>query len=69
MAQLKIVRPHVEQLRLQLKQSLHLNLDDYELVDQSTGEFNSTYLGVMLNSAFQPIYDSTAGDLSVMKLF
>jgi hypothetical protein len=31
-------------------------------VEQSTGEFNSTFLGVRLNSAFQPIYDIQAGD-------
>jgi EAL domain-containing protein (putative c-di-GMP-specific phosphodiesterase class I) len=54
---------HVEQLRLQLKESLLLDLDDYGLAEQSTGEFNSTFLGVRLNSAFQPIYDSEAGEL------
>lgn len=54
---------HVEQLRLQLKDSLLLDLDEYGLAEQSTGEFNSTFLGVQLNSAFQPIYDSVAGDL------
>jgi EAL domain-containing protein (putative c-di-GMP-specific phosphodiesterase class I) len=54
---------HVEQLRLQLKDSLLLDLDEYGLAEQSTGEFNSTFLGVQLNSAFQPIYDSAAGDL------
>ncbi|MFZ3087714.1 MAG: EAL domain-containing protein [Methylotenera sp.] len=54
---------HVEQLRLQLKEALLLDLDDYGLVEQSTGEFNSTFLGVHLNSAFQPIYDIQAGDL------
>jgi EAL domain-containing protein (putative c-di-GMP-specific phosphodiesterase class I) len=62
MTSLKIATPHVEQLRLQLKQSLRLDLDDYGLSEQSTGEFNSTYLGVQLNTAFQPIYDSEAGD-------
>jgi len=55
--------PHVEQLRLQLKESLRLDLDDYGLTEQFTGEFSSTYLGVQLNTAFQPIYDSEAGDL------
>lgn len=60
---LKIAASHVEQLRLQLKESLFLDLDDYGLAEQSTGEFNSTFLGVQLNSAFQPIYDSVAGDL------
>ena len=54
---------HVEQLRLQLREALLLDLDDYGLVEQSTGEFNSTFLGVRLNSAFQPIYDIQAGDL------
>lgn len=54
---------YVEQLRLQLKEALQLNLDDYGLVEQSSGEFNSTFLGVRLNSAFQPIYDIQAGDL------
>jgi len=53
----------IEQLRLQLKESLFLDLDDYGLVEQSTGEFNSTFLGVQLNTAFQPIYDIAAGDL------
>lgn len=60
---LKIATSHIEQLRLQLKESLFLELDEYGLVEQSTGEFNSTFLGVQLNSAFQPIYDSVAGDL------
>jgi len=48
---------------LQLKESLQLDLDEYGLAEQSTGEFNSTFLGVRLNSAFQPIYDSEAGEL------
>ena len=60
---LKIASAHVEQLRLQLKESLFLDLEEYGLAEQSTGEFNSTFLGVQLNSAFQPIYDSIAGDL------
>jgi EAL domain-containing protein (putative c-di-GMP-specific phosphodiesterase class I) len=54
---------HIEQLRLQLKEALLLDLDDHGLVEQSSGEFNSTFLGVRLNSAFQPIYDIEAGDL------
>lgn len=59
----KTTPTHIEQLRLQLKEALLLDLDDYGLVEQSTGEFNSTFLGVHLNSAFQPIYDIQAGDL------
>ena len=57
------ITKHVEQLRLQLKEALLLDLDDYGLVELSSGEFNSTFLGVRLNSAFQPIYDIEAGDL------
>ena len=63
MTKLKLAAPHVEQLRLKLKESLLLDLADYSLAEQSTGEFNSTFIGVQLNSAFQPIYDSEAGDL------
>lgn len=63
MAILKFTMPHVEQLRLQLKEALFLELEDYGLAEQSTGEFNSTFLGVQLNSAFQPIYDVVGGDL------
>jgi EAL domain-containing protein (putative c-di-GMP-specific phosphodiesterase class I) len=54
---------HVEQLRLQLKESLLLDFEEYGLAEQFTGEFNSTFIGVRLNTAFQPIYDSEAGDL------
>lgn len=54
---------HVEQLRLQLKEALLLDLDDYALLEQSSGEFNSTFLGVRLHSAFQPIYDIKHGEL------
>lgn len=63
MTKLKLAAPHVEQLRIKLKESLFLDLDDYGLSEQSTGEFNSTFIGVQLNTAFQPIYDSKAGDL------
>ncbi len=63
MSQTNISSPHLENLRLQLQASLLLDLDEYGLAEQATGEFNSTYLGVHLNSAFQPIYDSEAGDL------
>ena len=63
MTDLNTTTSYVEQLRLQLKEALQLNLDDYGLVEQSSGEFNSTFLGVRLNSAFQPIYDIQAGDL------
>jgi len=59
----KVSSAHVEQLRLQLKESLLIDLEDFGLAEQSTGEFNSTFVGVQLNSAFQPIYDSKVGEL------
>lgn len=53
----------IDQLRKTLKQALGLDLEEYGLMEQRSGEFNSTFLGVHLKSAFQPIYDSTAGEL------
>lgn len=49
-------QPHIEQLKNQLKDALYLNLDDFGLEEQRSGEFSSTYLGIKLKSAFQPIY-------------
>jgi EAL domain-containing protein (putative c-di-GMP-specific phosphodiesterase class I) len=54
---------HIEQLKLQLQEALYLDLDDFGLEEQECGEFTSTFLGIRLNSAFQPIYDSEAGEL------
>lgn len=53
----------IEHLKSQLRESLYLDLDEYGLEEQESGEFNSTFLGLQLNSAFQPLYDSEAGDL------
>jgi EAL domain-containing protein (putative c-di-GMP-specific phosphodiesterase class I) len=47
---------HIEQLKLHLKDALFLNLDDFGLEELESGEFSSSYLGIKLNSAFQPIY-------------
>lgn len=63
MTQLNISPTHVEQLRLQLKESLFIDLEDFGLSEQPSGEFSSKFIGVQLNSAFQPIYDSQAGEL------
>lgn len=54
---------HIEELKAQLREALYLDLDDYELEEQQSGEFTSTFLSVQLDSAFQPIYDSQAGEL------
>jgi EAL domain-containing protein (putative c-di-GMP-specific phosphodiesterase class I) len=54
---------HIKALRDQLHEALYLDLDDYGLEQPRDGEFSSTFLGIRLNSAFQPIYDSAAGEL------
>ena len=63
MSQRKPPHPHIEELKASLREALYLDLDDYGLDEQQGGEFTSTFLGVQLNSAFQPIYDSEAGEL------
>jgi EAL domain-containing protein (putative c-di-GMP-specific phosphodiesterase class I) len=53
----------LDTLKAQLRDALFLDLDDYGLSEQTQGEFSSTFLGIQLNSAFQPIYDSELGEL------
>lgn len=50
-------------LKEQLREALFLDLDEYGLEEPQSGEFVSKFLGIDLGSAFQPIYDSAAGDL------
>jgi len=61
----KLKEPHlnIDELKTQLHEALYLDLDDYGLSEQKGGEFTSIFLGLQLNSAFQPIYDSEAGEL------
>ncbi|CAG0954215.1 putative cyclic di-GMP phosphodiesterase PdeG [Methylophilaceae bacterium] len=59
----KIEKTHVRELREQLHEALYLDLDEYGLEEPEDGEFTSSFLGIELNSAFQPIYDSEAGEL------
>lgn len=49
-------QPHIEQLRNQLKDALYLDFDDFGLEEQERGEFYSSFVGITLKSAFQPIY-------------
>lgn len=63
MSEINNTHQPLDQLRLQLKEALLLNLEDYGLSEPSSGIFHSTFLGVRLNSAFQPIYDISAGEL------
>lgn len=51
-------------LKAQLKKSLALDFDDFGLEENQTGEFSATFVGINLQSAFQPIYDVNAGDLA-----
>lgn len=56
-------KTHVQILREQLQEALYLDIDEYGLDEPLDGEFTSSFLGMALRSAFQPIYDSIAGDL------
>ena len=56
-------RTSVAILKEQLREALFLDLDEYGLEEPQNGEFVSKFLGIDLGSAFQPIYDSAAGDL------
>jgi EAL domain-containing protein (putative c-di-GMP-specific phosphodiesterase class I) len=63
MAKKDIGSLNIEELKTQLREALYLDLEDYGLDEKQQGEFTSTFLGIQLKSAFQPIYDSEAGDL------
>jgi EAL domain-containing protein (putative c-di-GMP-specific phosphodiesterase class I) len=54
---------HIETLRKQLQEALYLDLDEYGLDEPLNGEFTSKFLGIHLESAFQPIYDREAGEV------
>lgn len=63
MSEINNTHQPLDQLKLELKEALLLDLEDYGLSEPSSGIFHSTFLGVRLNSAFQPIYDISAGEL------
>lgn len=54
---------HVRQLRAELKQTLSLDLEELGLIEAASGEYESTFIGVHLKTAFQPIYDVKQGDI------
>jgi EAL domain-containing protein (putative c-di-GMP-specific phosphodiesterase class I) len=56
-------KTHIEALREQLQEALYLDLDEYGLDEPLNGEFTSRFLGIQLESAFQPIYDREAGEV------
>ncbi len=56
-------RHHIQLLKAQLQEALFLDLDEYVLEEPVDGEFTSRFLGVSLKSAFQPIYDTEAGEV------
>ena len=53
----------LEALSQELKESLSLDLSDFGLEVNEIGEYTSQFVGVHLNSAFQPIYNVSSGDL------
>lgn len=50
-------------LKFQLDEALDLNLDDFDLSQNQQHEFSARFVGVTLNTSFQPIYDIVKGDL------
>lgn len=54
---------HVVRLRAELKQALSLDLEELGLIEANTGEYESTFIGVHLKTAFQPIYDARQGEI------
>jgi EAL domain-containing protein (putative c-di-GMP-specific phosphodiesterase class I) len=54
---------HVVRLRAELKQALSLDLEELGLIEANTGEYESTFIGVHLKTAFQPIYDAKHGEI------
>lgn len=52
----------LQALKQQLRASLSLDLDDFNLEANSTGEYTSDFAGIHLESAFQAIYDVQHGD-------
>ena len=53
----------LDALSLELKESLSLDLSDFGLEVNDIGEYTSQFVGVRLNSAFQPIYNVSSADL------
>lgn len=54
---------HVVRLRAELKQALSLDLEELGLIEADSGEYESTFIGVHLKTAFQPIYDAKQGEI------
>lgn len=54
---------YIGQLSAELKQVLSLNFDDLGLIEANSGEFESTFIGVHLKTAFQAIYDANQGEI------
>jgi EAL domain-containing protein (putative c-di-GMP-specific phosphodiesterase class I) len=54
---------HLDRLRLEFKIALELDLDKFGLSEEKNGIFSGTFIGVKLDSAFQPIYHVHNGDI------
>lgn len=61
--QLKTEPEFLNRIRNELKQALALDLDELGLIEASSGEFESTFIGVHLKTAFQPLYDVQQGEV------
>lgn len=61
--QLQTEPEYIARLRAELKQALSLDLDELGLIEAASGEYESTFIGVHLKTAFQPIYDTRQGEI------
>lgn len=58
------LRPeYIGQLRAELKQALALDFDDLGLIEARSGEYESTFIGVHLKTAFQAVYHAQLGEV------
>lgn len=54
---------YLNNIRNALKQTLSLDLDELGLIEASSGEFESTFIGAHLKTAFQALYDTRQGEV------
>jgi EAL domain-containing protein (putative c-di-GMP-specific phosphodiesterase class I) len=63
----------LHKIQRELKRYLNLDFQDYGLEELPSGEFQSKYIGIRMNSSFQPIYHQEEGDIfgyeAILKAF
>lgn len=54
---------HVDRLKLELKIALELDLEKFGLSEEKNGIFSASFIGLKLDTAFQPIYNVSLGEV------